>query len=382
MYATAVIKFYNVAYAHKCITFMQYYLQNTTDLVNSKFSPFAQILYCNTLFIINFLGYSPTVTQLTMNPISNTSINISWGPPTSHDCYTVDSYSITCRNPAANNNEGGMTFDSTSLLVTGLTPNTAYQCSVKANIHNKKGDDVAFTASPARGTSYTLPNRPKRPSRPEVVDGRTSHNSFTVDLSMIKIDPSVSVIQIIVVRLLNRDDPQGSPETLYPTSDNFYTYDQVHNSSRGEQYRAYIAAQLNANELPETFVIGNRRAKRSNHIENGALAPSSFYTCFLRLYSSWIGGQTFRVHESSVFMFPVVETADDPSTAANSSFPAPAVIVPLFLLFVIVASILVVLAAIFFIRLVFLTLYNVTFCFISLSFCGRVTHNCWCLAVI
>ena len=284
-----------------------------------------------------------------MLPSSATSISISWGAPSSHDCYKIVGYNITCRNPTTSRKM--MSNTATMLAVTNLSPNTSYQCSVEAKLHNKEGIPVPFDSSPAGIDSYTLPLPPNRPSRPEV--STSTHNSITLDLSTIKKDPSVSLVQIIVVRLLNDDNPKGSPETLYPNNDSFSTYDKVHSSS--DDYRPYIAAQLNANELGATFVIGEDtdNRKRSNHIRNGPLAPSSYYTCFLRLYSSWVGGRTFTIHNSSVFMFPVVRTA--PGESSPSSFNGAAVAVPILFLILIAVTIVVVFFTILFFRLVFLT---------------------------
>ena len=280
-----------------------------------------------------------------MVPTSATSINVSWGSPSDHDCYTIDSYIITCQNPATSR-EVTSVINVPPTVVTNLTPNTSYECSVAAIVHNKKGNLVRFDTPPARNISHTLPLPPNRPSRPESTN--YSHDSITLELPTIRRDSSVSIAQIIVVRLANGEIPQGSPELLYPTSDNFATYEEVRRSPSGG---VYIAAELNANELPSTFVIGHDEVnkKRSNHIINGPLLPSSYYTCFLRLYSSWIGGQTYSVHNSSVFMFPVVQTkSDEPS---SSPFNTAAVIVPLFMLLLILVIIVIVLAVTFFVRL-------------------------------
>ena len=300
-----------------------------------------------------------------MVPASATSISISWGAPSGHDCYKIVGYNITCRNPTTSRKM--MSNTATTLPVTNLSPNTSYQCSVEAKIRNKEGIPVAFDASPADIDSYTLPLPPNRPSRPEV--SSSTHNSITLDL--FPVVPSVSLVQIIVVRLPNDDNPRGSPETLYPNNDRFSTYDKVHSSS--DDYRPYIAAQLNANELGATFVIGEDtdNRKRSNHIRNGHLAPSSYYTCFLRVYSSWVGGQTFTIHNSSVFMFPVIRTA--PGESSPSSFNGAAVAVPILFLILIAAAIGIVFVAILFFRLVLLTLSQSLF----LSLCDK-----WLLCIV
>ena len=289
--------------------------------------------YTKLSFLISLhAGFLPHVENLKLIPTSSNSLTISWSSPAdTHDCYTVSNYSVICR--ARDDNIVYNTTVAVSILnstISDLTPDSRYNCFVAVWMHNKKEQPVRIPGLlPANATNFTLPQPPTRPSRPERVESGITSTTITLDLSSLNA-PSSGLVQILVLRLRSARLPEGSPDQLYSSEYQFSTYDEVHSSSTSE-YRPYVAAELDASDLPGTFVIGEENEhmnKRSSHIKNGPLAASNFYTCFVRVYPMSQAGWRYSVFSSSVFMFPAVRLPD-PENPGKVSGVAVGVTVPL-----------------------------------------------------
>ena len=279
----------------------------------------------NTYFILPS-GFRPAAEQLSIFVISARRINVTWAPPsTTCDCYSLANYSVDCRRIGYTDTITNTTPASARYFtVSGLVPDSWYQCSVAVLLQDKGGNPATLLGlQPANISGYTLPEKPPRPP-PPVSQSNTDH-SITLDLSSAKSalnTARVSHLRIFVLRLGPTDtQPQGSPDQLYLANYEFATYQQVHSNSNTDSsstYRPYPAAEFEAGQMPETFVIGGEnvanRNSRSDSV-NGPLAQSNFYTCFLRVYSSSnILRRQEIVYSSSVFLFPPVElTSTDTS---------------------------------------------------------------------
>ena len=302
--------------------------------------------------------FSPVVSSLNVRSINSSSIQVLWAEPEHKtDCYEVSNYRIECSDETENVVSDVRLPERMSrnhtLDITDLEPDTQYTCVVSVTYNDLFGGVASINATPRSDNIYTSPSIPDIALEIMIETG-DGEGEMTLELSNLRSSAdSISYIHVIVLRLTSLTLPDESPDDMYPSINDFTTYDAVHSQGSRVSYRPYIAAEIPSNNIPDTFTVGSGRGgarRRSNEYFNGPLVPDNYYTIFVRVYARASSGRQYESFLSSSFATPFQPTGSEDevtSTSGSGSGGIVAAVVVLVILIVVI-SVLISLLVIFY----------------------------------